>query len=74
MKDLTIIYLTANQTPEVFAEYQRKILLEAIGDTPLISISRKPLNFGTNLLDIEKQGYINIYHQMIFFHHILYLL
>ncbi|MCX6702771.1 MAG: hypothetical protein NTW60_02800 [Candidatus Wolfebacteria bacterium] len=65
MQDLTVIYLTASQIPELFAEYQRKILLEAIGDTPLISISRKPLGFGVNLLDTDKQGYINIYHQML---------
>lgn len=65
MQDLTVIYLTANQIPELFAEYQRKILLEAIGDALLISISRKPLDFGINLLDADKQGYINIYHQML---------
>lgn len=65
MQDLTVIYLTANQIPEFFAEYQRKILLKAIGDAPLISISRKPLDFGVNLLDVDKQGYINIYHQML---------
>lgn len=65
MQDITILYLTASLIPETFAEYQRKILLEAIGDTPLISISRKPLDFGINLLDTDKQGYINIYHQML---------
>lgn len=65
MKDLTIIYLTASQIPETFAEYQRKILLEAIGDYPLISISRKPLDFGKNLLDTGDKSLDNIYRQML---------
>jgi hypothetical protein len=65
MKDLTIIYLTANKIPETFAKYQRKILLEAIGDYPLISISRKPMDFGHNLPDDGEYGYLNIYRQML---------
>lgn len=65
MQDITILYLTTNQLPEEFANWQRKILLEAIGDTPLISISRKLMDFGTNVLDTDKQGYINIYRQML---------
>jgi len=61
MKDLTVIYLTANQIPEAFAEYQRKVLLEAIGDYPLISISRKPTDFGKNLIDAGEISASNIY-------------
>ncbi len=61
MKDLTVIYLTANKIPENFAEYQRKILLEAIEDYPLISISRKPLDFGKNLIDAGEISASNIY-------------
>lgn len=65
MKDLTIIYLTASLIPESFAEYQRKILLEAIGDTPLLSVSRKPLDFGINILDDGEKNISNIYYQML---------
>lgn len=65
MKDITIIYLTASLIPESFAEYQRHILLEAIGDSPLISVSRKPLNFGINILDEEEKSENNIYYQML---------
>ena len=65
MKDLTIIYLTASKIPEAFAEYQRKVLLEAIGDYPLISVSRKPLDFGKNILDNGEKGVDNIYRQML---------
>ncbi|MFA4890695.1 MAG: hypothetical protein WC587_03705, partial [Candidatus Paceibacterota bacterium] len=61
----TILYLTASQIPESFAEYQRKILLEAIGDHPLISISRKPLDFGTNVLQVGPKCMDTIYREML---------
>lgn len=65
MNDLTIIYLTASELKESFAEYARETLLKAIGDKPLISVSRKPLNFGTNLIDDGKRCTDNIYRQML---------
>lgn len=65
MPDLTILYLTASQIPEVFAEYQRRILLEAIGDYPLISLSREPLNFGQNVLQIGPKCLDTIYREML---------
>lgn len=65
MQDLTVIYLTASQIPESFAEYQRKILLEAIGDTPLISLSREPLDFGINMLQIGPKCMDTIYREML---------
>ncbi len=65
MNDTTVIYLTASLIPESFAEYQRKILLDAIGRTSLISVSRKPLDFGTNLLDTKERSLSNIYFQML---------
>ncbi len=65
MEDLTVLYLTASKIKESFAAYQRQILLEAIGDYPLISVSRKPLDFGTNILDDGKRSPSNIYYQML---------
>lgn len=65
MHDITIIYLTASLIPDSFAEYQRHILLEAIEDSPLISVSRKPLNFGINILDNRPKSENNIYYQML---------
>ena len=65
MKDLTIIYLTASKIPEAFAEYQRKVLLEAIGDYPLISVSRKPLDFGKNIVDDGEICASNVYKIML---------
>ncbi len=61
----TIIYITASEIPEHFAEYVRGVLKEAIGDSPLISISRKPLDFGTNILDTEPKSLSNIYRQIL---------
>lgn len=63
--DLTIIYLTANLIPENFANFQRKTLLDAVGDTPIISVSRKPLDFGLNILDNGPKCTDNIYRQML---------
>jgi hypothetical protein len=65
MRDLTIIYLTASLIPDSFARYQRHILLEAIEDSHLISVSRKPLNFGINIIDKEEKSDSNIYRQML---------
>lgn len=64
-KDLTIIYITASEIKDNFAQYARNILTEAIGDSPLISISRKPLDFGINLLDTQPRSLSNIYFQML---------
>lgn len=64
-KDLTVIYLTASEIKESFANYQRKVLLEAVRDYPLISVSRKPLDFGYNLLDDGERSLSNIYRQML---------
>jgi len=63
--DLTVIYLTANLIPEKFAEFQRKTLTDAIGDAPIISVSRKPLDFGQNILDDGPRCTDNIYRQML---------
>jgi len=65
MQDITILYLTASLIPEAFGEYQRKVLLEAIGDTPLISLSRKPLDFGKNVLQIGPKCLDTIYREML---------
>ena len=64
MKDLTVIMTTANRVPEKWALYHKKVLLEAIGDTPLITISFKPLDFGKNLLQKE-YGVVNLYRQLL---------
>jgi hypothetical protein len=64
-KDLTVIFLTASEIKESFAQFQRETLLKAIGDYPLISVSRKPLDFGLNILDDGQRSLSNIYRQLL---------
>ena len=61
MKDLTIIYLTVNQIPAEWADYHMKVLKEAIGDCPVVSISRIPMDFGTNLIQEPSDDKSNIF-------------
>jgi hypothetical protein len=65
MKDLTIIFLTVNKVPEKWAEYHKQVLLEAIGDTPIITISKNPLDWGINLLQEEEPSVDNVYRQIL---------
>lgn len=48
-KDKTIIYYTANTESKVFEQKIIDDLLKKAGDIPIISISRKPINLGTNI-------------------------
>ena len=64
MEDLTVIMLTPNLVPKEWAKYHREKLMEAIGDTPIITISKEPLDWGTNLLQTE-YGFTNIFRQML---------
>ncbi len=65
MKDYTVVYITANLVPQSFSEFQKELLKLAIGDAPVISISRKPIDFGYNILDKEPKSTDNIYRQML---------
>lgn len=61
--ELTIIYLTANEVPEKWAEYHKGIVLS--WDLPVITISRKPMDWGINILDTKEKTVSNIYYQML---------
>jgi hypothetical protein len=64
--DLTAIFLTSNKVPDGWADYQFKTLKEALGDYPMIIISRKPMDVGyQNVLDTEKPSSINFYRQLL---------
>lgn len=65
MADLTVIFITASNQPEEWTKFHRKVLEEAIKDFPLITVSRKPLRWGINLLDEEKKSLSNIYFQIL---------
>ena len=45
----TIIYLTDNTLDPILATKCREKLLEAAGDHPIISVSQKPIELGTNI-------------------------
>lgn len=52
MNDLTVIYYTANKNSDHFMKNTQKYLLEAVGDTPIVSVSFKPTVFGNNCTNI----------------------
>ncbi len=56
--------ITPNRVPKSWAQYHRKVLTKAIGDTPIITISNKPLDWGINLLQTE-YGHTNLYKQIL---------
>ena len=64
ISDLTVIMLTPNLVPIKWAQFHKQKLLEAIGDTPLITVSTKPLDFGLNIIQ-EGYGLVNIYKQVL---------
>jgi hypothetical protein len=65
MVDLTILYITASEIPIHWAQFQIKNLLNAVNTTPIISVSKKPLALGTNLIDTEPKSIWNIYMQIL---------
>lgn len=60
-QDLTVVYLTANKLEDFFAENVREQLLKSIGSYPLISVSKKPINFGLNVVVNTPISHYNIY-------------
>lgn len=63
---LTILYLTANKLSREWLDIQQDTLKRAAGESSIIAVSREAIDFGDmNLIDTEKQGYINIYRQML---------
>jgi hypothetical protein len=65
MPDTTVIYITASEMPERWMEFQLGHLHKAIEGKPIISVSRKPMDLGINLIDSEPKSYWNIYVQML---------
>ena len=64
--DLTIVFYTANYTHPDFFNAVLGNLKRSIGDTPVISVSQKPLDFGRNICvgDIGR-SHLNIYRQIL---------
>lgn len=64
MSDLTCLFLTVNKVP--WMKYHNKVMLEAIGDYPLITISREPMDLpGIQLRQTEAQSHDNLFRQLL---------
>jgi len=66
--DLTIIYYTANRIHDTFAQRIRQHLHQLLdGRVPVISVSQKPIDFGTNICVGEDIGFSAwvCYHQIL---------
>lgn len=66
MNDLTILFYSSNKISDYFMDNTTKWLLRAVGDTPIISVTHKPMNLGHNICvgDIGCSAY-NIYKQIL---------
>lgn len=66
MKDLTVLYYTANTEDEKFEANIKANILKNKGDLPLVSVSQKPLtNFGENYcVGIHEACYANEFRQI----------
>lgn len=65
MEDITAIFITNNNLPEEWVKFHRKVLLQALGKIPLITISRKPMDLGTNIIQTEPSSPSNVYWQLL---------
>lgn len=67
--DLTVIYYTSNWLDThnpFFLKNTKKQLIKAGGDLPLISVSHKPMDFGTNIcVGNIGRSHLNIYRQIM---------
>ena len=55
----TIIYVTSNRERPEFEKKIQEDILSKCGDTPIVSVSQKPINFGKNICvgDVGTSGY-----------------
>lgn len=65
MNDLTIIFLTVNKVPKKWAEYQKSVLLEAVGSTSIITVSKEPLDWGLNIIQEGEICVESIYREVL---------
>jgi hypothetical protein len=65
MNDLTILYISASEMPEHWMKFQIGHLVASAAGSPIVSVTRKPLDLGTNIPDDGEKSYWNIYMQML---------
>lgn len=59
--DLTAIYYSSCKMPQRWVDFQLGHLKKALGDAPIISVTRKPMDLGTNLPQEGPIAYWTIY-------------
>lgn len=65
-QQITIIYYTANREDPGFEKRVQENILKVCGDLPIISVSHKPINFGTNICVGEQVlSYSNVFRQTL---------
>lgn len=66
MKDLTVIYLSANKHPDNFRKFQITTLLDAIKGYELIVVSPEDINISDySIIDKGKKSHANMYYQLL---------
>jgi hypothetical protein len=64
--DKTIIYLTDNSLDEELAQRVRETLIKEAGEIPIISVSQKPIDLGTNICVGEiGRSWLSLYKQQL---------
>lgn len=65
-KDITILYYTSNRENEEFEKRIRDNIVQVAGGLPIVSISQKPVDFGTNICvgDVGASGF-NMFRQVL---------
>lgn len=56
MNDITIIYCSSNKEKPEFEQRIRDNILKYCGDIPIVSVTQKPIDFGTNICVGEDVG------------------
>lgn len=74
MQDATVVYITANEIPEKFAKSMQEFLIKAVGDLPVIVVSKKkPFTDGYNTVLVGQRNlvfdtprsHVNIYREAL---------
>jgi len=65
MSDITIVCTTLNKLPKKWQRFYKKMLLEAAQGAPIITLSKKPMDWGLNVIQTEPESLTNIYWQML---------
>jgi len=64
--DLTVIFLTVNKLPEKWVKFHREKLLKAVGDYPIIAVSRVPMpEYELNIIQDGEICADNVYRQIL---------